>query len=81
MLKKGLYYSTGYLLHIKDYNRDCYNVDIYKFFYTKEEATIEKRNRVISIDTWENFLPYSDAIELDSNAMQGVIFAIFREFV
>lgn len=81
MLKKGLYYSTGYLLHIKGYNCDCYNVDVYKFFYTKEETTIVKRNRVINIDIWKNFLPYSDAIELDSDAAQGIIFAIFQEFV
>jgi len=80
MVKKlGLFYSRDYIFHIKDDDGKAFDVDIYKLY--PQQGRTNKTSRRIVYSTWVSIAPYSGAIELDRDSMQGLILGIFGEEV
>jgi len=75
--KLGLFYSRNYIFHIKDDDGKAFDVDVYKLHPQQGETS--KTHRRITYSTWVNIAPYSSAIELDRDSMQGLILGIFSE--
>lgn len=75
--KLGLFYSRNYIFHIKDDDGEAFDVDIYRLY--PQQGRTSKTSRRIVYSTWESIAPYSDAIELDDDSMQGLIMGIFGE--